>query len=366
MSTPYGYASEQPSLTYTGPLQPTVVTVTIASALSLHNALELLLLIFSTFKQRRGLYFWSLLIASGGVIPYTVGFLLQYFELAAYWGTEIITTVGWVTMVTGQSFVLYSRLGLIVHDRRILAAVKYMIITNGVILHTATTVLNYGGHYKGGNFTKAYKIEEKFQMTAFCIQEFIISGIYVVNVAKLLKVVEKSKTRRVMWQLFTINIIIIILDTGLLAVEYKDYRVLEQTIKGYVYSVKLKLEFVILRRLVELVESSKRNLSQTLEDVSAFVDESRASPVVTRIGTEDSKPSWLVDLERRNAVGGLHRTATHTSQNVVVDEEKNAIGPVSPRSIPVVYSPSSWRNRRSTTDSDLMYAEMLRDISEGH
>lgn len=45
----------------------------------------------------------------------------------------IIETVGWVLVISGQSFVLYSRLHLIVTDVKILRAVLIMIIINGLV-----------------------------------------------------------------------------------------------------------------------------------------------------------------------------------------------------------------------------------------
>ena len=50
------------------------VTITICCALAKYNVLELLLLIFRTFRRYSELYFWSLLIASAGVIPYVMRF----------------------------------------------------------------------------------------------------------------------------------------------------------------------------------------------------------------------------------------------------------------------------------------------------
>lgn len=51
------------------------VTITICCALALYNAIELLLLIFTTFRKYHGLYFWSMLIATAGIVPYTIGFM---------------------------------------------------------------------------------------------------------------------------------------------------------------------------------------------------------------------------------------------------------------------------------------------------
>ena len=52
--------------------------VTITMALGLYNALELLLLIFTTFNKWRGLYFWSLTVSTLGVIAYCNGLLIEY------------------------------------------------------------------------------------------------------------------------------------------------------------------------------------------------------------------------------------------------------------------------------------------------
>ena len=83
-----------------------------------------------------------------------------------------------------------------------------------------------------------------------------------------------------MWELFVINIFIVLLDIGLLAVEYLDLLVYEQTFKGVVYSIKLKLEFAILGKLVKIVRSGNRVLSNQAanEEVPDFVDVTRRNP----------------------------------------------------------------------------------------
>jgi hypothetical protein len=79
-----------------------------------------------------------------------------------------------------------------------------------------------------------------------------------------------------MWQLFAINVIIVLMDVGLLALEYKDQIVLEQTFKGAIYSVKLKLEFAILGKLVTVIGTTRdRHLSDTIDRTEDFVDIAR-------------------------------------------------------------------------------------------
>ncbi|KAF2492636.1 hypothetical protein BU16DRAFT_528962 [Lophium mytilinum] len=166
---------------YNGHQNATAVIVVVCSAISLYNALELLLLILTTFHVYRGLYFSSLVAASAGIILYVLGFLFEYFKLAPEAVGIAVDTLGWTLMVTGQSVVLYSRLGIVMgegHRRgRVLRAVKWMIILDALIFHTMTTVVVFGAHFSTSPFYTAYTAIEKIQMTAFTLQEFILSGL---------------------------------------------------------------------------------------------------------------------------------------------------------------------------------------------
>ena len=361
MSSPPPYQQSQ----FNGQYNYQNVFVTVASAISLYNAIELILLIFTTFREWRGLYFWSLLIATFGIIPYCVGFIAEFFTGAPKAIGMSIDSIGWVLLISGQSFVLYSRLHLVLNSPRILKTVKWMIIIDAIVLHTTTTVLLFGANYGGqqAHFKVGYKWIEKIQMTMFCIQEFILSGLYIWNTLQILKVTSRKGTRRVMWQLFTINIIIIVLDIGLLAIEYRNYHVLEQTFKSFIYSVKLKLEFAILGKLIELAQSSKRSLSNALLDADTYVDSSRNTSDLTKLSSARklvaSRPKWMEDLEK--SVVEHHEdiriVPTNPNNEKVLPARTGDI-----ESMPI--QPQSAVGRRWTrTDSDLIYAEAMRELS---
>ena len=351
------------------------VIVIVCSTLGLYNALELLLLIFTTFRHYQGLYFWSLFIASFGVIPYTVGWLVVYFSLTHNYVGFIIDSFGWVAMVTGQSVVLYSRLHLVLQNENILRAVKWMIILDAVIMHITTTVVLFGSNLGGERttFTDAYKYIEKIQMTAFCIQEFIISGLYVWKTVRLLRIVRKPGTKRVMWQLFIINIIIIAMDIALLVLEYHNLRVLEQAFKVVIYSVKLKLEFAILGKLVELVQQNGRSLSNVMLEVDATVEDPKrnTSSDLTMIGSNgksnefNSRPLWLEDFEKTvteqrvehiETVEDGYGNQTHRARVKSIE--------LSPHEIQRPESSISRARVSRTSESDLMYAEVMRSLSQ--
>ena len=231
------------------------------TAVAWYNVAELNVQVFLTFKRHRGLYFWSLLISSYGCVLHALGFLLKFFQLTTndYLSVTIIT-IGWYAMVTGQAVVLYSRLHLVVREQRILRGILIMIIVDAICFHIPTTVLTYGSNTTGNsNYTAAFKVVEKLQMTAFCLQEFIISGVYVWSTIRLLKPVYHGRTRKVMMQLIWINLIIIAMDVSLLAIEYSNIYEIEATLKAMVYSIKLKLEFAVLNQLMTLANSSVNN-----------------------------------------------------------------------------------------------------------
>ncbi|KAF2438739.1 hypothetical protein P171DRAFT_338855, partial [Karstenula rhodostoma CBS 690.94] len=230
------------------------LAVVICSALALYNALELELLIFTTFHAYRGLYFWSLTLASFGVIPYVLGFMIEYFKLSYLSLGTAIDTIGWVLMVTGQSVVLYSRLWLVFgnNHKRLLKFIRWMIIFNGCTFHAIVVV--YGSRFgsRTVDFGKAYDAIERIQMCVFFLQEVSLSGIYIWKALDIIQTSDRKRSHHTMWQLFSINVIIIAFDIALLALEFSSQHVAQQTIKGLIYCVKLKLELAILNKLVDV------------------------------------------------------------------------------------------------------------------
>ncbi|OJJ45890.1 hypothetical protein ASPZODRAFT_17324 [Penicilliopsis zonata CBS 506.65] len=221
-------------------------------SMTLFNSLELIVLCFGTFKRRQGLYFWSLLVASACLIPYAIGFLLIFFHTGVnpYLPVTLIV-FPWMGMVTGQSLVLYSRLHLVCQNPKVLHAVRWMIIINAFCLHIPTAVLIYGDASPSfPSFAFGYSIMERIQVVGFCLQELIISGIYVWETVKLLRLRPQGCRRGIFNQLLVINIVILAMDLAVVGIEYAGYYPIQVTLKAFVYSIKLKLEYSILGKLV--------------------------------------------------------------------------------------------------------------------
>lgn len=242
------------------------LTIMTFLVISMYNTVELFLKIFMSFKQRNNLYFWSLLASTGGITLYALGFFFKYFDVVHQSMIAVtLIVVGWCCMVTGQSLVLYSRLHLIYRDGRRLRWVLLMIIVDAILCHIPVSVLIYGSNSSNpGPFLTPYSIYEKVQVSVFFVQECVISGLYMWQTVKTLRTegnIRGNAGRKVMMHLFYMNVIIIIMDITLLGVEYAGYYYIQTTYKAAVYSVKLKMEFSILNKLINLVRGKLQGSS---------------------------------------------------------------------------------------------------------
>lgn len=170
-----------------------------------------------------------------------------------------------------------------------------MIVVNACILHSTTTVLTFGSNSTSlspstmKRFVNGYSIIEKIQMVGFFLQEVVLSIIYIKETVRLLKLsasvqddvqsfddrsgnchLKNLTVRKTMYQLLAINVIIIIMDLALLGVAFANLYLVETTLKGVVYSIKLKLEFAVLGKLVQVVrersESDESRIQQSSQE----------------------------------------------------------------------------------------------------
>jgi len=126
-------------------------------------------------------------------------------------------------------------------------------------------------------FDGAYNIMEKIQITAFSIQEFIISALYIWETRRMLEPSEsfhKKRVRKVMQHLIWINVLIILMDISLLCTEYANLYEIQITMKGAVYGFKLRLEFTILNQLMAILRSKggSHEIADTLSPTAAVGD----------------------------------------------------------------------------------------------
>ncbi|PWY93971.1 integral membrane protein [Aspergillus sclerotioniger CBS 115572] len=256
------------------------ILMAVFSAIALYNAVELVILIFLTFTRYSGLYFWTMLLS-------------DFFAIGPLWFAVTFSTIGFYFMVPGQSIVLYSRLHLVVQSQTLLRRILYLIIFDTIILLIPTTILTYSTIYIGTiPIIKGYNVMERMQLAWFCAQEILISIIYIFETLKILRLrPEKDPERhKTMYELIAINLVIILMDIALLVLEYVGLYTLQTTLKAAVYSIKLKLEFGVLRKLVSLVHTRHSDSSSSdQEDFPTFVDPDQITGDVTHAAPANSR-----------------------------------------------------------------------------
>ncbi|CBF87118.1 hypothetical protein AN2570.2 [Aspergillus nidulans FGSC A4] len=260
--------------------------------LALFNSLELVLLVCWTFHQRRGLYFWSLLISSIGIIPYVVGTILHNFDLVPLAVSLPIGHVGFICIVPVQSLILYSRLHLVFYHEKILRIMLFVIITVSIVLIVPNSVSMYGSAFTTSpSWNYSYNVTERLQVTGFAIQELLLSLFYVYSAVLLLRISPegKSRVKRIMYELLWINTLTIVLDIAVVC------------LKVFVYSVKVKLELAVLGRLVALTNTTQEKRRNTVRrasfigptyDLSDFTNTNDAP-----IGTDTDRGPVAVGIE---------------------------------------------------------------------
>ena len=255
-------------------------------------AVEINVTIFLTFKRHNGLYFWSLLVSSWGIALHALGFILKFLVGVNWILACTIIDLGWVPMVSGQAFVLYSRLHLIVRNPRTLRLVLCMILFNAAALHIPTIITFFGANSPSSRmWINKFNTVERVQLAGFCVQEFIISTIYVYSTTRLLGSTYHNLSKKVMGELILINCICIGMDIVLICLEFTNQYIGEASMKPMIYAIKLKLEFTVLNQLKGLAKGSLTEghrwdgaQANELKDRYAFNDLDRKS----RLGTQNS------------------------------------------------------------------------------
>jgi hypothetical protein len=151
-------------------------------AIAFYNVLELSIATFATFERHQGLYYWSLQAATWGIATYLLGFVLEYFQVIKLDMLCISPVVfGWYFMVTGQSVVLYSRLGLLVKSSMKMRWILIMIIANAIISHIPTSVFAFGANSRTQSlsFNSIYKKNSNHAI--FCPGDYHLWSIRVRN-----------------------------------------------------------------------------------------------------------------------------------------------------------------------------------------
>ncbi|KAJ3286101.1 hypothetical protein HK104_009182 [Borealophlyctis nickersoniae] len=241
-------------------------------SVALYNTLELLALIFYRFKRYSTLYFWSITIATLGTALFTAGFF-PLFTKDLLVPALVILTVGWWSMVTGFSVIMYSRLHIMNCDPRLMLFCRWMIIFNFVFMHLPTTFLTFAANLsdpktpEGLKWTNSYAIMEKVQMTSFWLQETFLSVVYLYYTRRMSSgmstILQSKKKKEVVFHTMYINVLVLLLDLAAVIVEYLNLYDYQIMFKALLYSLKIKLEFAILNILTDAISRSRNGTTSS-------------------------------------------------------------------------------------------------------
>ncbi|KAI3338599.1 integral membrane protein [Ustulina deusta] len=294
---------------------PMAMTMAAFAGISFYIGAELNVLLFLFFKRRRGLYFWSCALASWGIITQTLFIILADFEV---WtdlkGSITFIYLSWILMVVPQSWVLYSRLYLLMQHDNMLRWVRAALIFTSIVFGITTIPLGILSQTVQPSLTPINAIWDRLQTTVFFAQETALSILYIWQTRKHLRDIspllqqshssldsataraKTSKTKTMLQHLIYINILIISLDLALLGVQYASLFYLQGAFKPAIYGVKLKLEFVVLNRLVKSI--SHRKMSTVGSDVRRG-SESDAGGINVPRPWNVQRPSSVAEDERQ-------------------------------------------------------------------
>lgn len=299
--------------------QTDLTIIIVFLSLALYNVIELACIIWGTFKRYAGLYFWSFLVATLGIALSCIGFCIKFFGPASLgYFSCTLSLMGWVFMVTGQSLVLWSRLHLVLRNRRRLKIILWIIIFNGVVCHGMVIPLVYGSFSNNPEiFQTPYEITERIEIVVFFLQELMLSGLYIYETIKLLRGGgtrgNKQSSRRLLKNLILVNVLVIILDITILCLEFANLYNYQISYKPFAYSVKLKLEFTVLNRLVELT-SGGRELNSS-EQSGSSSGRSNSAVLETFNSTKSISGGSYHAYARGGCTENLHRPTPSEVEN---------------------------------------------------
>lgn len=179
--------------------------------------------------------------------------------------------------------------------------------------------------------SRAYYYMERLHITAFGVQELILSALYIWTAIDILRTSLRPNLRRIVVELIIINFILGGIDVAGITLEYCNLFFFEVAFKMASYSIKLKLEFAILSKLTALSggdEETRRRDSRgdslvfPTDSLSTAVDKSMHAPTDGRITNQ--RLSFPHEVDTRTTTTGLdQRNTTSESEKSTSEHEEH-------------------------------------------
>lgn len=142
---------------------------------------------------------------------------------------------------------------------------------------------------------------------------------------------------------------------ALVILEFKHLQLYQESIKAFVYSVKLKLELNILSKLVDLVEGKSTHRSTTLEVIDSTAIPGQAQAEVRQELSLGDVGAWPKSDEK-----GFSQHTQNAPSNKV--EYSSSLSGLPDEIVPVLSHQSRYTARTLSRESDIEYADFLRSL----
>jgi hypothetical protein len=217
----------------------------------------------------------------------------------------------------GFSFVLYSRLHLI-EDSAKLKALLFIIVVFDVTIHVLV-LIGKDGHLS----PKAWQTVIFFTPIFFSVQETFLSSLYVFLFMRFMRhVSHRTRTKSMFRFLIAGEVVIVCFDMAMVTLNSLHYEIAKTILTPFFYASKLKIEFMVLNRLMVF----RQNTGELLY-MDSDVCNGAGSPSSESRGTEMNEESpttrWASDVMVCNIKAGESRLINALeAQDRYVGEER--------------------------------------------
>jgi hypothetical protein len=184
---------------------------------------------------------------------------------------SIIYAIAYIVTYEGFLMVLYSRLHLIVDSPRLLRALLFAIVGLGIPLQIVMTLA--GDRVLS---TKVWNVTFRVEMI-FPFSEIALSTLYVFLFIRFMCQSTGSgnmNIRRTLYLLVGAEIVVLVTDVIGITLWYMGLYLLRLALLPFLYSIKLKVEFMILNRLTGIGKrkSELRNITLSVHEVGGEME----------------------------------------------------------------------------------------------
>jgi hypothetical protein len=194
------------------------------------NNLEIVFLMFTRFRRRRGLYFGTVAVAAISSAMFTVGFTL--LELVpgrpSLLAGSLLACLGFLSYEPSEFLLVYSRLHLISASRRTQRYVLALIILHTLLLTipTAVTVLGDVLSYNA-KFYVASSLILRVKVCTYTAMELLLSSLFLYQIARAWNRRTEPQIMPVLRHILVANLLIICMHATAITLDYLGFTALQ-------------------------------------------------------------------------------------------------------------------------------------------